>query len=59
ANLDTRQADISKAAGKVYHMPIVYLTELIGVAFNDPKVGAWFEKHLVSPAPVLVKRGLL
>ena len=59
ANLDTRQSDISKAAGKVYHMPVVYLTELIGVAFNDPKAKSWFEKHLVSPIPVLAKRGLL
>lgn len=59
ANLDTRQTDISKAAGKVYHMPVVYLTELIGVAFNDPKAKTWFDKHLVSPVPVMAKRGLL
>ncbi|MFA6220956.1 MAG: heterodisulfide reductase, partial [Desulfomonilaceae bacterium] len=59
ANLDTRQSDISKAAGRVYHMPVVYLTELIGVAFNDPKAKSWFEKHLVSPIPVLAKKGLL
>jgi heterodisulfide reductase subunit B len=59
ANLDTRQSDISKSAGKVYQMPILYLTELIGVAFNDPKVKTWFEKHLVSPVPALAKRGLM
>ncbi|MFH0958120.1 MAG: CoB--CoM heterodisulfide reductase iron-sulfur subunit B family protein [Pseudomonadota bacterium] len=58
ANLDTRQADISKIAGKAYQMPIIYLTELIGVAFNDPKVKSWFEKHIVSPVPALAKRGL-
>jgi heterodisulfide reductase subunit B len=58
ANLDTRQADISKAAGKVYQMPIIYLTELIGVAFNDPKTKSWFERHIVSPVPALAKRGL-
>ena len=58
ANLDTRQADISKAAGKVYQMPIMYLTELIGVAFNDPKTKSWFERHIVSPVPALAKRGL-
>ena len=58
ANLDTRQADISKAAGKVYKMPIIYLTELIGVAFNDPKTNSWFERHIVSPVPALAKRGL-
>ena len=58
ANLDTRQADISKAAGKVYQMPIIYLTELIGVAFNDPKTKSWFERHIVSPVPTLAKHGL-
>jgi heterodisulfide reductase subunit B len=58
ANLDTRQADISKASGKVYHMPVMYLTELIGVAFNDPKTKSWFERHIVSPVPALAKRGL-
>jgi len=58
ANLDTRQADISKVAGKVYQMPIIYLTELIGAAFNDPKTKSWFERHIVSPVPALAKRGL-
>ena len=58
ANLDTRQADISKASGKVYQMPVMYLTELIGVAFNDPKTKSWFERHIVSPVPALAKRGL-
>jgi heterodisulfide reductase subunit B len=58
ANLDTRQADISKVAGKAYQMPIIYLTELIGVAFNDPKTKSWFERHIVSPVPALAKRGL-
>ena len=58
ANLDTRQADISKASGKAYQMPVMYLTELIGVAFNDPKTKSWFERHIVSPVPALAKRGL-
>jgi heterodisulfide reductase subunit B2 len=58
ANLDTRQADISKASGKVYQMPVMYLTELIGLAFGDPLTKNWFEKHIVSPVPVLAKRGL-
>jgi heterodisulfide reductase subunit B len=59
ANLDTRQADISKKTGKVYQMPIMYLTELIGVAVDHPRLNAWFEKHMVSPANVLKAKGLV
>ncbi len=59
ANLDTRQVDISKAAGRVYQVPILYLSEVIGLALNDPKAGSWFEKHIVSPKKMLASKGLL
>lgn len=59
ANLDTRQADISKETGHVYQVPIMYLTELIGVAFQHPKVKHWFGKHMVSPEAVLARKGLI
>jgi heterodisulfide reductase subunit B2 len=59
ANLDTRQEDISKDTGKLYQMPIIYLTELIGVALGDPKARSWFSKHLVSPEGVLSLKGLI
>lgn len=59
ANLDTRQADISKLAGRNYHMPVLYLTELIGVALNDSQASHWFEKHMVSPKSVLASKGLM
>lgn len=59
ANLDTRQVDISKAAGRVYHMPILYLSEVIGLALKDPKAASWFDKHIVSPGKMLSSKGLL
>jgi heterodisulfide reductase subunit B2 len=59
ANLDTRQADLSKETGKIYEMPILYLTELMGVAFGNPKAKTWFTKHMVSPEGVLSAKGLL
>jgi heterodisulfide reductase subunit B2 len=59
ANLDTRQADLSKETGKIYEMPIIYLTELMGVAFRNPKAKTWFTKHMVSPEGVLSAKGLL
>ena len=59
ANLDTRQADLSKVTGKVYEVPILYLTELMGVTFNNPRAKDWFTKHMVSPERVLTTKGLL
>ena len=59
ANLDTRQADISRETGKVYHVPVLYLTELMGVALQSPKLKTWFSKHMVSPEGMLSGKGLL
>jgi heterodisulfide reductase subunit B2 len=59
ANLDTRQADLTRLGSKVYDLPIFYLTELMGVAMGIPKVGHWFGKHMVSPESALKRRGLL
>jgi heterodisulfide reductase subunit B len=59
ANLDTRQADISKATGKVYQVPILYLTELMGVAFGNSRVRSWFDRHIVSPTSMLAGKRLI
>jgi heterodisulfide reductase subunit B len=39
-------------------LPIVYFTELLGVAMGLPDTKKWFRKHLKSPAKVLVAHGL-
>ena len=59
ANLDTRQADISKATGKNYSIPILYVTELIGMALNSGEARAWLGKHLVPADTMLAAKGLL
>jgi len=59
ANLDTRQADISKATGKLYEVPVLYLTELMALALQDPRTRNWFSKHMVSPEGMLSVRGLI
>ncbi len=49
ANLDTRQEQIAQRFGRKYHMPVIYLTQLMGVAFGlSPKEVA-MDKHFVSP----------
>ncbi|MBM3301428.1 MAG: CoB--CoM heterodisulfide reductase iron-sulfur subunit B family protein [Deltaproteobacteria bacterium] len=59
ANLDTRQADISRDAGKAYSVPILYLTEVLGVAFGIPRARSWFARHIVAPEGAFIKNGLI
>lgn len=59
ANLDTRQADLSRVTGKAYQMPILYVTELIGAALQNPNVRHWLGKHMVSGESVLARKGLI
>jgi len=59
ANLDTRQADLSRETGKVYQMPILYVTELIGAALQNPNVRHWLGKHMVPGESVLARKGLI
>ncbi|MGQ9521113.1 MAG: CoB--CoM heterodisulfide reductase iron-sulfur subunit B family protein [Anaerolineae bacterium] len=47
-NLDTRQALEQK-------IPVLYFTELMGVALGLPQAKKWFGKHMVDPGPVLAK----
>ncbi|HET6477491.1 MAG TPA: CoB--CoM heterodisulfide reductase iron-sulfur subunit B family protein [Dehalococcoidales bacterium] len=59
SNLDTHQAEISAQAGKRYNVPILYFTELMGLAFGDPSAEKWFARHFVDPRPLLKEKGLL
>lgn len=49
-NLDTRQKD--------HHMPILYFTELLGLAFGLPGTSNWFKRHAIDPRPFLRSLGL-
>lgn len=52
-NLDTRQ--------KGQKLPILYLTELMGLAFGSPgkDVEKWMKKHVIDGRPLLRSQGLL
>jgi heterodisulfide reductase subunit B len=58
ANLDTRQADISRQAGEVYQIPILYVTELVGMALGISGA-AWLGKHIVPGERALAEKGLM
>jgi heterodisulfide reductase subunit B2 len=54
-NLDLRQQDIRKQTGKEYRLPIVYMTQLLGLAFGIGADKLGFEKLMVPAVNVLQK----
>jgi heterodisulfide reductase subunit B len=59
ANLDLSQERISRKSGQDYYLPILYFTELMGLALGHPEVQKWLARHLVDPRPLLEKQGLI
>jgi len=53
ANLDTRQEEIEKKYQVTYHLPILYFTQLMGLAFNIPAERLLLKSHLVDAEDVL------
>jgi len=54
-NLDLRQQDIKKQTGKDYQIPIVYITQLLGLSFGISSGKLGFNKLMVSASSVLEK----
>jgi heterodisulfide reductase subunit B len=59
SNLDTRQKEIVQENGQKYDIPVYYFTELMGLAFGDPGVEYWLNKHLTESKALLKQKGLL
>lgn len=53
ASLDLRQADMEKLLGKKYNMPVLYITQLLGLALGLSPKELGFDKLIVSPSAVL------
>jgi heterodisulfide reductase subunit B len=54
-SLDVRQADMEKLLGRKYDMPIIYLTQLLGLALGLSPKELGLNKLMVSPAAILTK----
>jgi heterodisulfide reductase subunit B len=54
-NLDLRQQDINKQTGKNYQIPIVYITQLLGLCLGIGPGELGFEKLMVPASNVLEK----
>jgi heterodisulfide reductase subunit B len=53
-NLDMKQTGANERK-----LPIFFFTELMGLAFDVGDRDVWWEKHLVSPKPLLRSLGLM
>jgi heterodisulfide reductase subunit B len=54
-NLDTRQAEINKAYHTHFNLPILYFTQLMGLALDVPRHELLLERHFVDAQAVLAK----
>ena len=52
-NLDLRQLDIKKQKGNSYDMPIIYITQLLGLCLGIPAERLGLNKLMVSPSKVI------
>ena len=59
SNLDTRQGELKKKAREDEALPVLYFTELIGLALGHRDVKKWLGRHITDPIKVLSKKGLM
>ncbi|MHC4715364.1 MAG: CoB--CoM heterodisulfide reductase iron-sulfur subunit B family protein [Planctomycetota bacterium] len=59
ANLDMYQADAEKALGEQLGIPVLYFTQLIGLAMGLGAEQLCLEKGIVDPLPLLVEKGFI
>ncbi len=59
ANLDTRQDELGKEMGETFQVPILYFSELMGLALGHKDAKKWFGHHLTDPTKVLSGKGLI
>jgi heterodisulfide reductase subunit B len=59
ANLDMRQEQINEQFGEDYLIPILYFTQLMGLAFGIEPHKLGLDKHLVSAFPLLQAKRLI
>lgn len=58
-NLDTRQDAISARKGIDYNIPIIYFTQLMGLAFGFSPAQLGLKRLLNDPVPLLKSKGLV
>jgi heterodisulfide reductase subunit B len=59
SNLDTRQGDIHKHYGKNYGIPILYLSQLIGLAQKLGYSQLGLDRLVIPPKNLLIEKGII
>ena len=59
SNLDLRQAMINKKFKKNFDMPILYFTQLVGLALGIDPLKLGLNKHIVNPLKLIKSVGVL
>jgi heterodisulfide reductase subunit B len=54
-NLDSYQDKVSKLVGRPLRIPVLFLPQLMGLAFGLPESALMFKRHVVSVSPVLAR----
>jgi len=54
-NLDSRQAQMDGQ----FDLPILYFTQLMGLAFGLEHKGLGLDKHFIDPVPLLTRKGII
>jgi len=57
ASLDLRQKDMEKQSGRRYKIPIVYITQLLGLCLGIPRKELGLNRLMVAPSAVLQSLG--
>ncbi len=58
-NLDARQGEIEKKYNVEYDIPVVYFTQLMGLALGASPEDVGLKRLMVDPFPILTKKGIL
>jgi len=59
SNLDTRQGDIHKKYGRNYGIPILYLSQLIGLAQKLDYSQLGLDRLVITPKNLLIEKGIV
>jgi len=59
SNLDSRQKAIESDRGHRYNLPVIYFTQLMGLALGYSPKQVGLQKLLTSPFPILRSKGLI
>ncbi len=58
SNLDTRQSEMKARYGRSLNMPVLYFTQLMGIALELTAKQLMLNRHFVDPLPMLKGKGL-